>query len=42
VALRLKRSGVRWVHPLHGGLAAWTEAGLPVEALPALVGDRAP
>jgi len=42
VALRLKRSGVRWVHPLHGGLAAWIDAGLPLEELPALVVDRAP
>jgi 3-mercaptopyruvate sulfurtransferase SseA len=33
VALRLKRGGVRWVHPLHGGLRAWVEAGYPVEEL---------
>jgi len=33
VALRLKRSGVRWVRPLQGGLAAWTQARLPVEEL---------
>lgn len=36
MALLLKRSGVRWVHPLHGGLAAWIDAGLPVEALHAV------
>jgi 3-mercaptopyruvate sulfurtransferase SseA len=34
VALLLRRSGARWVHPLHGGLAGWIDAGLPVEALP--------
>ncbi len=34
MALLLKRSGVRWVHPLHGGLAAWADAGFPLEALP--------
>jgi 3-mercaptopyruvate sulfurtransferase SseA len=34
VALLLKRSGARWVHPLHGGLAGWINAGFPVEALP--------
>jgi len=33
VALLLKRSGVRWVHPLHGGLAAWIDAGFPLDAL---------
>jgi 3-mercaptopyruvate sulfurtransferase SseA len=33
VALLLKRSGARWVHPLHGGLAGWIDAGFPVEAL---------
>jgi 3-mercaptopyruvate sulfurtransferase SseA len=33
VALLLKRSGVRWVHPLHGGLAGWIDAGLPLEVL---------
>jgi 3-mercaptopyruvate sulfurtransferase SseA len=33
VALQLKHSGVRWVHPLHGGLTGWTDAGLPVEEL---------
>jgi hypothetical protein len=33
VALRLRRSGVRWVHPLHRGLAGWTDSGSPVEAL---------
>ena len=42
MALQLKRSGVRWVHPLHGGLAGWIDAGFPLEALPALVVDRAP
>ena len=42
MALRLKRSGVRWVYPLHGGFAAWVGAGFPVEALPALVVDRLP
>lgn len=41
MALRLKRSGVRWVHPLHGGLAAWIDAGLPVEEITAIVEDRA-
>ncbi len=40
MALQLKRSGVRWVHPLHGGLAGWIDAGLPVEEMPALVVDR--
>ena len=39
MALQLKRSGVHWVHPLRGGLAAWTDAGFPVEALSALVAD---
>jgi 3-mercaptopyruvate sulfurtransferase SseA len=34
VALLLKRSGARWVHPLHGGLAGWIDAGFPLEALP--------
>jgi 3-mercaptopyruvate sulfurtransferase SseA len=38
VALLLKRGGVRWVHPLHGGLAGWTDAGFPVEELQ-LVGE---
>jgi 3-mercaptopyruvate sulfurtransferase SseA len=33
VALLLKRSGVRWVHPLHGGLGGWVDAGFPLEAL---------
>ena len=42
MALRLKHSGVRWVHPLHGGLTAWIDAGFPLEALPALIVDRAP
>jgi 3-mercaptopyruvate sulfurtransferase SseA len=39
VALLLAQSGARWVHPLHGGLAAWIDAGFPVEALSALVAD---
>jgi len=39
VALLLERSGARWVHPLSGGLAAWIDAGFPVEALTALVAD---
>lgn len=34
MALLLKRSGARWVHPLHGGLAGWIDAGFPLEALP--------
>jgi len=38
VALLLKRGGVRWVHPLHGGLAGWTDAGFRVEELQ-LVGE---
>jgi len=42
VALQLKRSGVHWVHPLHGGLAGWIDAGLAVEEMPALVVDRTP
>ena len=33
MALLLKRSGVRWVHPLHGGLAGWIDAGFPLETL---------
>ncbi len=33
MALLLKHSGVRWVHPLRGGLAGWIDAGLPVEEL---------
>jgi 3-mercaptopyruvate sulfurtransferase SseA len=33
VALRLKRNGVRWVRPLHGGLAGWMKAQLPIEEL---------
>jgi rhodanese-related sulfurtransferase len=33
VALQLKRSGVRRVHPLHGGLAGWIDAGFPLETL---------
>lgn len=33
MALLLKRGGARWVHPLHGGLAGWTDAGFPVEEL---------
>ena len=39
MALLLEQSGVRWVHPLRGGLAAWTDAGFPVETLSALVAD---
>ncbi|HET8532689.1 MAG TPA: hypothetical protein VFO08_16170 [Methylomirabilota bacterium] len=38
MALLLKRAGVRWVHPLGGGLAGWIDAGLPVEDL-RLVGE---
>jgi 3-mercaptopyruvate sulfurtransferase SseA len=38
VALRLTRGGVRWVHPLRGGLAGWIDAGFPVEDL-RLVGE---
>lgn len=33
MALLLKRSGVRWIHPLHGGLAGWIDAGFPLEPL---------
>ena len=39
MALLLERSGARWVHPLRGGLAAWIDAGFPVEALSAPVAD---
>jgi 3-mercaptopyruvate sulfurtransferase SseA len=42
VALRLKRNGVRWVHPLQGGFRAWAEAGYPVEELTVEAGARAP
>jgi rhodanese-related sulfurtransferase len=31
VALQLKRAGIRKVHPLAGGFAAWHDMGLPVE-----------
>jgi 3-mercaptopyruvate sulfurtransferase SseA len=40
VALRLKRGGVRWVHPLHGGFRAWVDAGYPVEPLTVEAGAR--
>ena len=30
-ALQLKRAGIRKVHPLAGGFAAWHDLGLPVE-----------
>jgi rhodanese-related sulfurtransferase len=41
VALQLKKSGVRWVHPLHGGFRAWVDAGYPVEELTIDAGARA-
>jgi 3-mercaptopyruvate sulfurtransferase SseA len=41
VALLLRRSGVRRVHPLRGGLAGWIDAGFPVEDL-RLVGEAGP
>ena len=42
MALLLKRGGVRWVHPLHGGLAGWIDAGFPVEPMTVLVADKTP
>ena len=40
MALQLKRSGVRWVHPLQGGFRAWADAGYPVEELTVEAGAR--
>ena len=40
MALRLKRSGVRWVHPLQGGFRAWVDAGYPLEDLIVETGTR--
>ena len=33
MALRLRGGGIRWIHPLRGGLAGWIDAGFPVEEL---------
>ena len=41
MALRLKRGGVRWVHPLQGGFRAWVDAGYPVEPLTVEARERA-
>lgn len=34
VAKRLKRAGLKRIHPLLGGIEAWMRAGLPLEHLP--------
>jgi hypothetical protein len=33
VALRLRRKGIRRVHPLEGGIAGWMARDFPVQAL---------
>ncbi len=40
-ALRLRRRGVKRVHPLRGGFAAWRAAGLPVERRGPVVPEEA-
>jgi membrane protein DedA with SNARE-associated domain/rhodanese-related sulfurtransferase len=45
IAKRLKHAGLRRIHPLFGGIDAWTRAGLPLQHLPsptALAGSIAP
>jgi membrane protein DedA with SNARE-associated domain/rhodanese-related sulfurtransferase len=36
VAKRLKRAGLKRIHPLLGGIDAWVQAGQPLEHLPSL------